>query len=92
MDISTGGRPAQAASRVGSTNQAATVLPTSPTSSQQPMQGMGFSPSAEDMAGENGDSAASSAAMAKAKFDLLKGWSISTYKCTRQMVQEKLGK
>lgn len=87
-----GGRPAQAASRVGSTNQAATVLPTSPTSSQQPMQGMGFSPSAEDMAGENGDSAASSAAMAKAKFDLLKGWSISTYKCTRQMVQEKLGK
>ncbi|XP_072040701.1 arfaptin-2-like isoform X2 [Amphiura filiformis] len=78
------------ASRVGSTNQAATVLPTSPTSgSKQPMQGIGFTPSPEDVAAAGGES---TSAIAKAKFDTIKTWSISTYKCTRQMVQEKLGK
>ncbi|XP_071951845.1 arfaptin-2-like isoform X2 [Antedon mediterranea] len=39
--------------------------------------------------GDNGDS---TSALAKAKFDSFKTWSISTYKCTRQMLSEKLGK
>lgn len=57
---------------------------------ESPMDEQGGHGYSNPMSGPNGDQ--TSSAMAKAKLDSFKNWSISTYKCTRQMVQEKLGK
>ncbi|XP_041457260.1 arfaptin-2-like isoform X3 [Lytechinus variegatus] len=69
-------------------NPRASPIPGQKSSTDSPVEsGHGYS---NPMSGSNGDQ--TSSAMAKAKLDSFKNWSISTYKCTRQMVQEKLGK
>lgn len=55
----------------------------------------GYNPGGQNNFGNQGGGSyggQSTSAMAKAKLDSLKVWSVSTYKCTRQMVQERLGK
>lgn len=67
----------------------APVTPSNQTSSYNPGSRSSFGSQ-----GSNGspNHAQTTSAMAKAKLDSLKVWSVSTYKCTRQMVQERLGK
>ncbi|XP_033631865.1 arfaptin-2-like isoform X1 [Asterias rubens] len=71
--------------------QPVATMPTAQTTSiGKPMTGIGGTPMAP-VVGQTGEQVSTSV-IAKAKLDSLKSWSISTYKCTRQLVQEKLGK
>ncbi|XP_072170958.1 arfaptin-2-like [Diadema setosum] len=82
-------------SRLANTREGEATNETSPIPAQQSPSdvsptGSGYSnPMA--MGGGRGDQATTTA-VAKARLDSFKNWSISTYKCTKQMMQEKLGK
>ena len=66
----------------------ASPIPFQKPPTESPMDEQGGHGYSNPMSGPNGDQ--TSSAMAKAKLDSFKNWSISTYKCTRQMVQVSL--
>ncbi|XP_038055746.1 arfaptin-2-like isoform X2 [Patiria miniata] len=73
--------------------QPVATMPTAQTTSiGKPMTGIGGTAVANTPVPGQTTDQVSTSVIAKAKLDSLKSWSISTYKCTRQLVQEKLGK
>ncbi|XP_022084502.1 arfaptin-2-like isoform X3 [Acanthaster planci] len=87
-------RTAAPAAAVQPAVQPVATMPTAQTTPVgKPMTGIGNTTftSTPPAPGQTTDQVSTSV-MAKAKLDSLKSWSISTYKCTRQLVQEKLGK
>ncbi|XP_071847056.1 arfaptin-2-like isoform X7 [Apostichopus japonicus] len=87
--------PPPETSRVGGTGPTSQSgsAPVTPSSNQTG----GYDPGSRNSFGSEGSNGSplhgqTTSAIAKAKLDSLKVWSVSTYKCTRQMVQERLGK